>query len=160
MVNARRLATKEWQQRLLIRYRGVADGYRTKDKLPRGYNMQLPSLRASNKKNTLGPQAPKSLLPDNTPQEFRVLLSVCRVFLGTEETAKLEALLQQKPEWERLLALSNRHGVMPLLYRSLRRVDRNGASPTRITYFQASLSPQLQFDPQKIYEIDSTVDSQ
>ena len=101
-----------------------------------------------------------ALLPDNTPLEFLIILSACRVFLCTEEPAKLETLLQQGPEWERLLALSNRHGVMPLLYRSLRRVDRNGASPTRITYFQASQSPQLQFDPQKIYEIDSTVDSQ
>ena len=122
--------------------------------------MPLPSLRGHEEANAQAPHAPESLLPDNTPLEFRVILSACRVFLGTEEPAKLEALLQQGPEWERLLALSNRHGVMPLLYRSLRRVDRNGASPTRITYFQASLSPQLQFDPQKIYEIDSTVDSQ
>jgi hypothetical protein len=60
-----------------------------------------------------------ALLPDNTPLEFRVLLSACRVFLGTEEPEKLEGLLQQGPEWERLLALSNRHGVMPLLYRSV-----------------------------------------
>jgi hypothetical protein len=51
--------------------------------------------------------------------EFLVLLSACRVFLGTEEPAKLEALLQQGPEWDQLLALSNRHGVMPLLYRSI-----------------------------------------
>jgi hypothetical protein len=42
-----------------------------------------------------------------TPLEFRVLLSACRVFLGTEEPAKLEALLQRGPEWERLLALAN-----------------------------------------------------
>jgi hypothetical protein len=39
-----------------------------------------------------------ALLPDNTPLEFRVILSACRVFLGTEEPAKLEALLQQGPE--------------------------------------------------------------
>jgi hypothetical protein len=60
-----------------------------------------------------------ALLPDNTPLEFRVILSTCRVFLGTEEPTKLEALLQRGPEWELLLALSNRHGVMPLLYRSI-----------------------------------------
>jgi hypothetical protein len=98
MVNARKLATKEWQQRLLIRYRGLAEGYRTKDKLPRGYNMQLPNLRAGNKKNPPGPHAPESLLLDNTPLEFRVILSACRVFLGTEEPAKLEALLLQGPK--------------------------------------------------------------
>ena len=77
--------------------------------------MPLPSLRDHEKANASGPQAPESLLPDNTPLEFRVILSACRVFLGTEEPAKLEALLQQGPEWERLLALSNRHGVMPMI---------------------------------------------
>jgi hypothetical protein len=65
-----------------------------------------------------------SILPEDIPLEFSVLLSACRVFLGTEETSCLEALLQQGPDWDRLLALSNRHGVMPLLYRSLGRVDR------------------------------------
>ena len=103
--------------------------------------MQLLSLRGHKEAQASGPHASESLLPEDMPLEFRVILSACRVFLGTEEPAKLEALLQQEPEWERLLALSNRHGVMPLLYRSLRSVDRNGASPTQITYFQASLSP-------------------
>jgi hypothetical protein len=70
-------------------------------------------------RNALGTQAISNALPDNTPLEFRVLLSACRVFLGTEEPAKLEALLSQGPEWERLLTLSNRHGLMPLLYRSI-----------------------------------------
>jgi hypothetical protein len=88
--------------------------------------MPLPSLRGHEEANASAPQAPESLLPDNIPLEFRVLLSACRVFLGTEEAAKLEALLPQGPEWERLLALASRHGVMPLLYRSLKRVDRNG----------------------------------
>ena len=46
---------------------------------------------------------------------------ICQVH---EEPAKLEALMQQGPEWEQLLALSNRHGVMPLLYRSLGQEDR------------------------------------
>jgi len=72
--------------------------------------LQLPSQRGHEEAHASGPQAPKSLLPDNTPLEFRVLLSACRVFLGTEEPAKLEALLQRGPEWERLLALSNMRG--------------------------------------------------
>ena len=65
------------------------------------------------------PQAPRSILPDNIPLEFQVLLSACRVFLGTEEPSSLEAGLAQGPDWDRLLALANRHGVMPLLYRSI-----------------------------------------
>jgi hypothetical protein len=64
------------------------------------------------------------ILPEDISLEFSVLLSACRVFLGTEETSCLEALLQQGPDWDRLLILANRHGVMPLLYRSLGRVDR------------------------------------
>ena len=81
--------------------------------------MPLPSLRGHEEANASAPHAIESLLPDNTPLEFRVILSACRIFLGTEEPAKLEALLSQGPEWEQLLALSNRHGVMPLLYRSI-----------------------------------------
>lgn len=76
--------------------------------------MQLPRPRGHKEAQASGPHAPESLLPDDTPLEFRVLLSACRVFLSMEEPAKLEALLQQGPEWERLLTLSNRHGVMPL----------------------------------------------
>jgi hypothetical protein len=76
--------------------------------------MPLPGPKGHEEAQASAPQAPKSLLPNNTPLEFRVLLSACRVFLGTEEPAKLEALLQQGPEWEQLLALSSRHGVMLL----------------------------------------------
>ncbi len=69
-------------------------------------------------------QASKSILPDNIPPEFQVLLSACRVFLGTEEPDRLEALLNRGPDWDQLIALSSRHGVMPLLYRSLSQIDR------------------------------------
>ena len=86
--------------------------------------MPLPSLRSHKEAQASAPQAPESLLPSNTPLEFLIILSACRVFLGTEEPAKLEALLSQGPEWVLLLALSNRHGVMPLLCRSLGQEDR------------------------------------
>jgi hypothetical protein len=69
--------------------------------------MPLPGPRGHERANALGPQAHEALLPDNTPLEFRVLLSACRVFLGTEEPATLEALLQRGPEWEQRLALAN-----------------------------------------------------
>jgi hypothetical protein len=69
--------------------------------------------------NALSTQALVVALPNNTPLEFHVLLSTCRVFLGTEETAKLEALLQQEPDWDQLVSLANRHGVMPMFYRSI-----------------------------------------
>jgi hypothetical protein len=72
--------------------------------------MPLPSLRGHEEANAPSPQASESLLPDNTPPEFLIILSACRVFLGTEEPADLEAQLQQGPEWERLLALSNMRG--------------------------------------------------
>jgi hypothetical protein len=77
---------------------------------PEDIRMPLPGPRSHEEANASGPQAPKSLLPDNSPQEFRVLLSACRVFLGTEEPSKLEALLSRGTEWERLLALSNMRG--------------------------------------------------
>jgi hypothetical protein len=60
-----------------------------------------------------------SILLEDIPTEFKVLLSSCRVFLGTEAPMKLKTLLQQGPDWDRLLALANKHGVMPLLYRSI-----------------------------------------
>ncbi len=65
-----------------------------------------------------------SIFPEDTPLEFQVLLSACRVFLGTEEPDRLEEFLGQGLDWERLLALASRHGVMPLLYRSIGRVNR------------------------------------
>ena len=74
--------------------------------------MPLPSQRGHEEANASAPHAPESLLPSNTPLEFRVILSACRVFLGTEEPAKLEALLQQGPEWERRLELASRNGVI------------------------------------------------
>jgi Fe2+ or Zn2+ uptake regulation protein len=60
-----------------------------------------------------------SILPEDISLEFHILLSTCRSFLGTEEPLKLEERLQQGPDWDRLLALASRHGVMPLLYRSI-----------------------------------------
>ena len=39
--------------------------------------MPLPSLRGHKEAQASAPQAPKSLLPDNTPLEFLVLLSAC-----------------------------------------------------------------------------------
>jgi len=74
--------------------------------------MPLPSLRGHKEAQASAPQAPESLLPDNTntPLEFRVLLSACRIFLGTEEPTKLQELLQQGPVWDRLLMLAIRHG--------------------------------------------------
>lgn len=86
-------------------------------------------LRGHDKKGKSGSKTSESTLPDNIPLEFQVLLSACRVFLGTEEPDGLEALLQQGSDWNRLLALANRHGVMPLLYRSLSRVDRQLVPP-------------------------------
>jgi len=81
--------------------------------------MLLNRLRGNPKDTASTPHAPRSILPDNIPLEFQVLLSACRVFLGTEEPARLEAMLAQGPDWEKLLRLANRHGVMPLLYRSI-----------------------------------------
>jgi len=48
-----------------------------------------------------------------------VLLSACRVFLGTEKPAQLEATLAQGRDWDKVLQLANRQGVMPLLYRTI-----------------------------------------
>lgn len=81
--------------------------------------MLLDWRRYHKKGITQGPQTLESILPDNIPPEFRVLLSACRVFLDVEKPSHLEALLQQGPDWNRLLSLANRHGVMPLLYRSV-----------------------------------------
>jgi hypothetical protein len=78
--------------------------------------MLLGKLKGHNKENAEGHE---SIFPDNIPLEFQVLLSACRVFLGTEEPARLETLLAQGPDWDKLLALANRHGVMPLLYHSI-----------------------------------------
>lgn len=66
----------------------------------------------------------KSIRLEDVPLEFHVLLCACRVFLGTEEPARLEEILGRGPDWDKLLALAIRHGVMPLLYKSFGRVDR------------------------------------
>jgi hypothetical protein len=60
----------------------------------------------------------------NTSLEFQALLSSCRVFMRTEEPSKLEVLLSQGLEIDRLIALAGKHGVMSLLYRSLGQIDR------------------------------------
>ena len=56
--------------------------------------MLMADLGSPKEKENVISSARESLLPDSTPLEFRVLLSACRVFLGTEEPAKLEARLQ------------------------------------------------------------------
>ncbi len=81
-------------------------------------------LRGHDKEEVSGSQLSECILPDNIPLEFQVLLSACRAFLGTEDPERLEALLQQGPNWDRLPALASRHGVMPLLYRSLGKIER------------------------------------
>lgn len=83
--------------------------------------MQLSRLRSNKGKDT---STHAFVLPENTPLEFHVLLSACRVFLGTEEPERLEGLLGRRPDWDKLLALASRHGVMPLLYRSIGQVDK------------------------------------
>ncbi len=80
--------------------------------------MPLSRLRGHKDKEKETP-AHASILPEGPLPEFQVLLSACRVFLGTEEPLKLEEHLQKGPDWDRLLALASRHGVMPLLYRSI-----------------------------------------
>jgi hypothetical protein len=81
--------------------------------------MLLDRRRGNPKEIASTTQAPRSILPGHIPLEFQVLLSACRVFLGTEEPSSLVATLAQGPDWDRLLRLANRHGVMPLLYRSI-----------------------------------------
>jgi hypothetical protein len=61
---------------------------------------------------------------DNASLEFQALLSSCRAFLGTEKLSKLEALLNQGLEFDRLIHLSSKHGMAPLLYRSLSLIDQ------------------------------------
>jgi Fe2+ or Zn2+ uptake regulation protein len=78
--------------------------------------MQRSRLRGHKEKET---PSHTSILPEDISLEFHILLSACRSFLGTENPSRLEALLQQGPSWDRLLALASRHGVMPLLYRSI-----------------------------------------
>ena len=103
--------------------------------------MLLNRLRGNPKATASTPHAPRSILPDNIPLEFRILLSACRVFLGTEEPARLEATLAQGPDWDKLLRLANRHGVMPLLYRSISKncpqaVTQDRLAGLRMRYLQ------------------------
>ncbi len=80
--------------------------------------MLLSRIRGQEDKESETP-ARASILLEDIPLEFQVLLSACRIFLGTEEPLKLEANLQKGLDWDRLLVLANRQGVMPLLYRSI-----------------------------------------
>jgi hypothetical protein len=57
--------------------------------------MPLPRTKVHEETQASAPQAHECLLPDNTPREFRVLLSACCVFLGTEKPAKLQELLRR-----------------------------------------------------------------
>jgi len=65
------------------------------------------------------PVTEDSILPQDVAPEFQALLSACRVFLGTEDPSMLRERLEEGLDLDRLLRLANRHGVMPLLYRSI-----------------------------------------
>jgi hypothetical protein len=51
--------------------------------------MPLPGPRGYEEAHASGPQAPDSLLPDNTLLEFRVILSACRTFMGTASKERI-----------------------------------------------------------------------
>jgi hypothetical protein len=54
-------------------------------------NNSLECRRNYKKGDIQGSQMSESILPDDTPLEFRILLSACRLFLRTEEPSRLEA---------------------------------------------------------------------
>jgi hypothetical protein len=64
-------------------------------------------------------------LPPNNP-EIELLLCCARTNLGPQITERINSLVQQDIDWEYLLKTALRHRVMPLLYKSLKRVCSNG----------------------------------
>lgn len=51
--------------------------------------------------------------------EAELLLCASRTTIGTEKARRIRAIVEQGPNWNRLIATALTHGVMPLLYRSL-----------------------------------------
>ncbi|HTY09275.1 MAG TPA: nucleotidyltransferase family protein [Candidatus Edwardsbacteria bacterium] len=51
--------------------------------------------------------------------EFELLLLCCRAKLHAPHDARLAALLRAAPDWDLLLRLARRHGMVPLLHRRL-----------------------------------------
>lgn len=82
----------------------------------------------------------ESLIPSSL--EARIMLCGARSRISEEVAHRLSELLGNPIDWDHLLALSNRNGVLPLLYHSLR-VSRQKAVPRDVVerlrdYYQSN----------------------
>ena len=55
-------------------------------------------------------------LAGNLRPEIELLLCCARVHLDSERAERMRELLQRNIDWEYLLRMATRHGMMPLLY--------------------------------------------
>lgn len=63
-----------------------------------------------------------AVLPTEPGAEWSVLLTACSVVPIDQKLPRLRSAVGSKVEWERLFALSDQHGVQPLVYQALQPV--------------------------------------
>jgi len=73
--------------------------------------------------------------------ELKILLYCRRASLNTEDGVKLQQLLTQRVDWDRLMALAKRHGLRPLLHRTIASLEHAGIPAKmrhqlKLAYFQ------------------------
>ena len=64
----------------------------------------------------LSPQSPVLSTQSFFRREVELLLCCARTRLDAERAARISALLREEIDWERLLHMAHRHGMLPLLY--------------------------------------------
>jgi hypothetical protein len=75
-------------------------------------------------------ERPRPVSPPGHRPEVELLLDGARVSLDSDEARRFRATLRPDLDWDGLLGLARRHGVVPLLYRQLREAGP-GVVPAR-----------------------------
>jgi hypothetical protein len=69
-------------------------------------------------KTSLPATSDKALISQARP-EIELLLCCARTFMDDERAKRIRALIQDKLDWEYLIRMAHRHGLMPLLHQQL-----------------------------------------
>ena len=76
--------------------------------------------------------------------ENEVLLCCARTHADVKTLERLRTLLQQDPDWQRLIQIANSNGVVPLLYRNLSRSCPDAVPPTILAQLRESFLSNVQ----------------
>lgn len=72
----------------------------------------------------------------NKPKELELLASCSRIYSDSADIARTRTLLQEEWNWDSVIETAIRHGVMPLLFRNLRRYHHRIVPEAALNHLQ------------------------